>query len=188
MWRLLLFLSIFPLVLALAVRWWFGLRVLAREGRRLCRADGARWARLPGAIGGMVAGEESAREHGARLREAALAAWRERAPKAAAAREGSKRFGMAVPPLTAMVAVFAVLVAKIPLTGGIAIILAATALAAALRLLGLGGELRAVAAEVNAMRDLRVFPRLDDEEAVAASAVAEAWNDAVPPVLRLLQP
>lgn len=188
MWRILLFLSIFPIALALLARWWFGLRVLAREGRRLCRSDGGRWVKLPGAAAEEApAGEFPAREHGARLRAAALAAWRERVPKAAAAREGSKRFAMAVPPLTVMVAVFAVLLAKIPPTGGIAVVLAATALACVLRMLGLGAELRAVAAEVNAMRDLRVFHRLDDEDAVAAAAVAHAWSEAVPPVLKLIQ-
>lgn len=188
MWRFLLFLSIFPLALALIVRWWFGLRVLSREGRRICRCDPTRWAKLPGADDSPPPAEGTAREHAIRLRATALAAWKQRSPKAAAAREGSKRFCMAVPPFTIMIAVFAVLLAKIPITGGLAIILAATALAASLRLLGLGSELRAMAAQVNAMRELRPFPRLDDEDAVATCTAAEAWSDAIPPILKFLQP
>lgn len=188
MWRFLLFISIFPLALALLARWWFGLRVLRREGRRICRCDPARWARLPGVGDSPPPAEGSAREHAVHLRAAALAAWKKRAPKAAAARESSKRFCMAVPPLTIMVAVFAVLLAKVPVTGGIAIVLAATALAATFRLLGLGSELRAMAAQVNTMRETRPYSRLDDEDAVATCTAAEAWSDAVPPILKFLQP
>jgi hypothetical protein len=187
-WRVMFLVSVVPIAVALLARWWFGIRVLSAEGRRICRCDAARWAKLPGAGKEPPPIEAPAREHAVRIRAAALAAWSERAPKLAASREGSKRFGMAVPPLTVMVAVFAILLAKVPVMGGISIILAAIAISATLRLLGLGSELRAVAAQVNAMRESRVFPRLDDEDAVAACAAAEAWNDSVPPVLKFLQP
>ena len=128
MWRLLFIFSAIPIVAALVVRWYFGLRILADEGNRPCRCDLATWMPLPEDSAVIHRAEESAAEFGRQLRLKALAEWREQDPKAAAARENSRRFGMAVPPLSGVIAVFAVLVAKIPIMGGISCVLAATAL------------------------------------------------------------
>ena len=131
--------------------------------------------------------EESASEFGRQLRLEALAEWKLRAPKAAASRESSMRFGLAVPPLCGLVVVFAVFVAKIPVMGGIAIFLAATALAAVLGLLSLAPELRAIATTARKLRENRSFSRSDDEDAVVACAVAHAWRESLPPILSLIQ-
>ena len=63
----------------------------------------------------------------------------------------------------------------------------ATALAAVFGLLSLGSELRAIAITAKALRANRAFPRSDDEDATIECAIAHAWLEAVPPVLRLLQ-
>lgn len=187
MWRLLLFLSILPIAAALLLRWWFGLRVLADLGGRPCRCDPARWDKTLGSSPhAMPDAPAPASELGARLRLAALAHWQQREPKLAAARESSRRFGLAVPPLSAMVAVFAAILAKIPVSGAIAIFIAATALATVFGLLSLGAELRAIAVTARALRQGRVFIRSDDEDAVIQAAVAHAWCETVPPVLRML--
>ena len=81
--------------------------------------------------------EESAAEFGRQLRIKAMTEWRESNPKAAAARENSRRFGAAVPPLSGMVAVMAILVAKIMPINAIALVLAATALATVLGVLSM---------------------------------------------------
>lgn len=128
----------------------------------------------------------SALEFGGQLRDKALATWREHEPKAAAARENARRFGMAVPPLSVLIAVFAVLVGKIPVLGAIAIFLGATALAAVVGLMSLPGELAAIQREAKKARDKRAFPDDDDELAIIRCAKATAWDRAIPPILRWL--
>ncbi len=187
MWRLFLLISIFPIAAALLLRWWFGLRVLAAYGGRPCRCDLTRWDKALGASPQVVSNAQApACEFGDQLRHAALAQWQCNEPKSAASREASRRFGLAVPPLTAMVAVFAAILAKIPVSGAIILFIAATALATVFGLLSLGAELRAIATTARSLRQARAFVRSDDEDAVIQSAIARAWCETVPPVLRML--
>ena len=187
MWRLLLILSVLPIVAALIARWSFGLRVLAQEGARPCRCDLGKWLPLPDDEAVIHRAEESAAEFGRQLRLKAMAEWRETDPKAASARESSRRFGMAVPPLSAMVAVMALIVAKIPIIGGIALVLAATALASVLGVLSMAPEMAAITRAARKLRETGSFPRRDDEDAVIRCAVAHAWKESLPPILGLLQ-
>jgi hypothetical protein len=186
MWRLLLILSALPLAAAMILRWWFGSRVLSALGPRVCRCDLGRWMPSPDDSALIHRAEESADEFGRQLRLKALAEWREQDPKAAASRESSRRFGMAVPPLSGLVAVFAVILAKIPFLGAAAVLLTATALAAAVGLLSLAPELRAIARSSQALRKNRSFTSSEDEEAVVACAVAHAWKESLPPILKLI--
>ena len=187
MWRLLLLLSILPLVTAMAARWWFGLRVLVENGGRPCRCDLGRWMPLPEDTAVAHRAEDSAYEFGRQLRLKALAEWREDDPKAMNSRENAKRFGMAVPPLSGIVAVMAVVVAKIPVLGAISVVLAATALATAIGVLSLASELAAITRSARKLRESRSFPRSDDEDAVIRCAVAHAWRETLPPIINLLQ-
>jgi hypothetical protein len=187
MWRLLFLISILPIAAALIARWWFGLRVLAVHGGRECRCDLEKWLPSSDDLSVIHHAEGLANEFGRQLRLKALAEWRQRDPKAAAARESSRRFGMAVPPLSGIVAVLAVMVAKIPITGGISILLAATALAAVLGLLSLAPELLAIAVAAKKLRETRSFPRREDEDEVVRCAIAHAWKETLPPVFSLLQ-
>lgn len=186
MFRLLLFLSLFPLAIALLARWWFGVRVLAGDGKLPCRCDLTRWLPSPGDAAVVHRAEESAGEFGRQLRLKALAEWQQRDPKSATAREKTRRFGTAVPPLSGIVAVFAVLVGKVPVMGAVAILLAATALAATLGLLALAPELSAIARTARKVREQKNFPRSDEEDAVIRCAIAHAWDAALPPMLRML--
>lgn len=187
MWRLLFLSSIIPIAAALIARWWFGLRVLAELGNQECRCDLEKWMPAPEDVALIHRTESSASEFGKQLRLKALAEWRERHPKAAASRESSRRFGMAVPPLSGIVAILAVMVAKIPIIGAISILLAATALAAVLGLLSLGPELLAITAAAKKLRETRCFPRREDEDRVVRCAIAHAWKETLPPVFSLLQ-
>jgi hypothetical protein len=186
MFRFILLLSLLPIAAAMIARWWFGLRVLADDGKQNCRCDLAQWMPPPGDEAVIHRAEKSAAEFGRELRLKALAEWREHDPKAAAAREGTRRFGRAVPPLSVMVAVFALLVGKIPLAGVMAIVACACAVAAALGLLTLPQELQAIARSAHNMRQQKSFPKEDDEESVIRCAIAHAWDETVPPVLRWL--
>lgn len=187
MFRLLLILSLLPIAAALIARWWFGLRVLATDGKLTCRCDLEKWMPAPNDVTAVHRAERSASEFGRELRIKALAEWREEDLKAAAAREGSRRFGRAVPPLSAMVAVFALVVGKIPLAGALAIVAGACAVAAVLGLLTLPQELHAIARGAHKLRSRKSFPAEHDEEIVIRCAIAHAWDEAAPPVLRWLQ-
>ena len=186
MWRFIFLISILPIVAAIVARWYFGLRVIAAEGKRPCNADPIRWEVYVGKNPPVETKDAPAQEFGKLLRLHALADWKSRDPKRAAARESARKFGLAVPPLALMCAVFAVLVAKIPFLGAVAILFASTALSAAFGLLTLGAELRAIALTTRRLRESRAFVRRDDEDAVAHCAVAHAWSESIPPILRIL--
>lgn len=187
MWRLLFLASALPIAIALFTRWMFGLRVIAEIGDRPCHCDLDRWLPAPGDTAMIHRAEESAAEFGRQLRLKALAEWREDEPKAAIARENSRRFGIAVPPFSGIVSLLAVIVAKIPIIGAITVVLAATALSSAIGLLSLPPELKAIARTARKSREAKSFPRRDDEEAVIRCAVAHAWKEALPPILKSLQ-
>ena len=187
MWRVLFLFSVIPVVIAMAARWWFGLRILAQEGGRSCRCDLETW--MPAANDNTVVhkAEETANEFGRQLRLKAIAEWSELDPKGAAARGNTRRFGMAVPPLSGIIAIFAILVGKVPVMGAIAILLAATAFACALGLLSLAPELKAIHSAIRKVRSAKCFPRRDDEEAIIRCAIAHAWKETFPPIISMVQ-
>ncbi len=187
MWRFLLLFSILPIAAALIARWFFGLRVLAEVGNRTCRCDLGKWMPLATDSAVVHRAEESAAEFGRQLRLKALAEWHEREPQAALAREKSRRFGMAVPPLSGIIAIFAILVAKIPVIGGISVLLAATALATIFGVLSLAPELATLVQAARKIRENQSFPRRDDADAVIRCAVAHAWKETLPPILGFFQ-
>lgn len=176
--------SMVPIVAALAARWYFGLRVLAQEGGRPCRRDSRK---LPDSTVAKLPDEECAARFGEELRTQAMVEWKTSDPKAAESRQGTKRFGMAVPPLSAIVAIFAVAVAKIPLAAALAIFLVAIAISCALSISSLPAELAAITRTAKRLRESRAFPRRDDEDAVIRCANARAWNETLPPMLSSLQ-
>lgn len=181
MWRFLFLFSALALAAAILARGWFGKRVLAAEGSRPCRANPARWREM---MGEESPGEATAEVCGKRLWLAAMTCWKRDDPRAARAREAARRFGLAVPPLTLVVLAFAVALAKLPLFGALAIALGMTALSACVGLLSIGAELRAVARYAREVRELHAFARLEEEESAIACAQAEAWMQALPPILR----
>ena len=186
MYRIVIILSLLPIVASMIGGWWFGRRILASVGRQDCRCDLARWKPATDDVSKVRRATGPVAGFGREMREAALSSWRKEEPKAAAARENTRRFGAAVPPLATMVAVFALLVGKLPALGVFAALFAATALAAAMSLLGLPAELRAIARHAGRVRKQRAFPDRDDEQAVIDCAIAYAWEAALPPVLRWL--
>lgn len=187
MFKIIIIICLVPIAIALAARWWFGVRILAVDGGRACRSDLKRWLPSPGDEAVVHRADNTARDFGRQLRLKALAEWREQHPKAAASRENTRRFGLAVPPFSGMVAVFAVLVGKIPVTGAIAVLVGATAVAALMGILTLPPELAAIHRAARKAREEKNFPSRDDEDAVIRCASAHAWDAALPPILRWLQ-
>lgn len=187
MWRLLLIGSALAIAAVLIARWWFGMRVLRSEGPRPCRCDLDRWFPPSADTAVVHRAEGTAAEFGEQLRLKALAEWLSENPKAARSRENSRRFGMAVPPLSGIIAIFAVVVGKIPIIGSFAAVLAATALASVFGILSLAPELQAINRAAKKLREGGGFNRRDDEDAVIRCAVAHAWKNTLPPILSLLQ-
>ena len=187
MFRLLTFLAALPIVAALIARWWFGMRILATEGQRRCKCDIVLWEKAFGAEHLPPSSEADAYLYAELLRKSAIADWFTRDSKAASSREGARRFGMAVPPLSVMVAILAVIVGKIPVTGAIAIFLLAIAFSVIISYLSIAPELKAMLVTSRRLRDMRVFFRRDDEDAVIATVTAIVWKEAAPPIFKLIQ-
>lgn len=163
MHRLLLVASLIVIAAALAARWWLVLRVLAQ------------------------ADEEAKNEtappsrRGALLHRQALAEWQHDDPKGAALRNAQLRFGMAVPPLSLLVAIFAAAVGRVPPALALTIPLAATALSVLVGFSGLPRELVALSRHISG----RSGARTDD--AGIRCALAHAKDRVFPTALRWLQ-
>jgi len=170
--------------MALAVRWWFAVRVLVADGSRHCRCDLGRWFPPVGDTTVVHRAENAAGNFGRDLRLKALAEWKQNEPKAFVSREKSRRFGMAVPPLSAIVAILGVLAARIPFIVAIAIVLGSILLATVFDILTLPLELNAIMRYATKVRGEKCFPDRDDADAVIRCALAHAWEQAMPPVLR----
>ncbi len=187
MFRLLILLAALPIIVALVGRWWFGMRILARVGKRQCTCDIARWSKAFGDEHLPVSKNADARVYAELLRASALKDWQTREPKAAASRAAIRRFGMAVPPLSAMIAILGLIVGRIPAAGAISIFLLAIAFAVIISYLSIAPELKATLISGRRLRDAGIFFRRDDEDAVIEATNALVWKEAAPPVFNLLQ-
>ena len=187
MFRFLVILSALPIITAFLLRWWFGIRILTTSGNRQCSCNLSTWEKTFGAETLPPFASADARVHAEFLHKAALTDWQSREPKAAASREAVRRFGMAVPPLAAMVAILAVIVMKLTPFMAIAVFLLAIAVAAIFAYLGLAPELRAIALISRRLRATRIYPRREDEDAVIQATTALAWKQAAPPIFNLVQ-
>ncbi len=176
-----------PPLLAMAARWWFGTRVLATDGPRTCRAALDRWLPEPERPEAARRADETAHVIGFHLWRHAQREWQQTDAQGAKARSRARRFGIIAPPFSVVIATFALIVGKMHLLGAFAMVIAAIALAALCSTLTLAGELRAVANTANRLRKARTFTNQDDEQAVVRCAMAHAWHQSLPPVLRWLQ-
>lgn len=188
MHRFILLISVIPIIAALVARWWFVIRVCLTHGRRVCRCDLSRWLPAPGEEAAVRRDEASAAEFGKHLRLRALADWKTEDPKAAASRENTRRVGLILPPLSAAIAVLAVFAARMPVIATLAVPVGVTAMCALMGLLTLPAELAAIQKAARRLREQRWFRDSDDEEAVVRCAMADAWEHALPPILRLVSP
>lgn len=182
---LLLFISLVSLACVLGIRWWQVVRVLETKGSLKCRCDLSVWTPAPGDSSTLHRADGVAGDFGMALRAKALSKWHDEQPKLAGARESVRRFGVAVPPLTLLILIFAVLVGKTPVLMAISVWIAVVVLTTAYSYLGLAPELAAIGREVVKAKKTNSFPVGQDLDSIASCAVAHAWNQAVPPLLRL---
>ena len=188
MYRILLIVAVIPVVATIVLTWWFGTRVLWAEGKRQCQCNLSKWLPDPDDDKTVHRSEGTAREFGEQLRKKALTQWKEESPKLAKAREGNRAFGMAVPPLTGLVAVFAMAVGRLKPFWAITAFVMATAVSAVMSMLSLPSELTAVRRYIQSEKFKGSFPNSYDEEAVIECALAQVWESGLPPILKWLQP
>ena len=180
--------SVVPIVLAVAVTWWFGTRVLWKEGKRLCRCDLGKWLPEPDEESKVHRNEATARQFGIQLRNKALAHWKEESPKLFKARQGNRGLGMIVPPFSGVFAIFTVALGRVTPFWGLAIFFMGTAIPTIMGLLSLPSELTAVRRYIKSGHFKGAFPNSYDEESIIACALAQVWESGLPPILRWLQP
>jgi hypothetical protein len=101
-------------------------------------------------------------------------------------REWAVRFGWAFPSFTLLVVVFAVAVAKIPVMIGIVIVLGSIGIASGLLLASMMVELESAKQAAILIEESRAHPRQEDGEEVARCCRALAWQRVVPGCLEWL--
>jgi hypothetical protein len=108
-----------------------------------------------------------------------------RNPAAISRRRWALRFGHVFPIFTTLVVVFALMV-KLPALWALSIVVASLGLATCAQVLTVVAELQAAAMACVLLEKKRTFPRLSDEEAVVAATRAWAWYAIVPGLLSRL--
>lgn len=108
-----------------------------------------------------------------------------RNPAAIARRRWALRFGHVFPIFTTLVVVFALMV-KLPALWALSIVVGSFGLAACAQILTVVAELQAAAMACVLLEKKRTLPRLSDEEAVVAATRAWAWYAIVPGLLSRL--
>jgi hypothetical protein len=185
--RFLILLAALPVIAAFIARWWLGLRVLSSSGRRQCSCDPALWEKAFGADNPPPSKSGDARIFAETLRKAALADWKTREPKAAASREGVRRFGMAVPPLSLLIVILGVIVGRVPAIWAIPVFLLAIAVSVVFSYLSIAPELNAMLMASRRLRSSGAFHRRDDEDAVITATTALVWKESAPHIFNLIQ-
>lgn len=185
--RFLILLAALPIVVAFVARWWLGLRVLSSAGRRQCSCDPALWEKAFGPDHLPPSKSGDARLFAEALRKCALADWKTREPKTAASREGVRRFGMAVPPLSLLVVILGIIAFRVSTIWVIPVFLLAIAFAVIFSFLSVAPELNAMLLASRRLRDSGTFHRRDDEDAVIAATTALVWKESAPPIFNLIQ-
>lgn len=180
MWKILLILSLIPLVGAWFGRHWFWTRVRLEGVRRDCGTSVRELRERLGLPPGRRGTETHAAALGNALRECGLVLLEKEGNTLAKARTKGAFLTKALPALVAVVAVFAILSKRMPAGWAIAGAAATVAFWTLLRLTGMTVEWRAVARGTEALKANRPLKRIDDEEEVIRCAKASVWNTVWP--------
>lgn len=214
MHRLLLFLSLLPLLAALILRKLNADRILRLSKKTQLRINGGELARkmldsmghqdveIKTAkriwAGAAVTGDNwiclsttpaegtSVADHGQAALRVGLYLTSLRNPSAVARRRWAMRFGQVFPVFTTIVCVFGLAVAKIPALWALSIVMGALGLAACAQVFTVTAELQSASLATVILEKKRTLPRLSDEEAVVAATRAWAWHGIVPGLISRL--
>ncbi|MBK1856361.1 zinc metallopeptidase [Verrucomicrobiaceae bacterium 5K15] len=216
MQRLIIFLSLLPILLAVILRKFNADRVLhSLKEKRLAKpaeevsrrmldsvsqsqveikTPARRWSAAPDhgkewlVLPPGVASGVSASSHGKAALQVGLYLLSLREPKMLARRQWAIRFGHVFPVFTTVVMAFALVVRAVPAVWVLAIIMASCALAACAQFLTITAERRAADLACVVLEKKRIFPRLSDEEAVVSATRAWSWRSCLPGILSRLAP
>lgn len=174
MWKLVILLSLLPLVGAWLARHWFWTRARVTGTRRDCGTSVREFRERLGLPPGRGGKETHAAALGNALRECGLALMEKQGNAVAKARVTGGHVTKVMPALVAIVAIFAAL--RTHGAWAVAIALAVLALWTLFRVTGLAVEWRAVALGAEALREKRPLKRMDDEQEVLRCAKASVWS------------
>ncbi|MCW1885957.1 zinc metallopeptidase [Luteolibacter flavescens] len=182
MWKILLILSLIPLVGAGFGRHWFWTRIRMKGLRRDCgltvRELREKLGLPPGR--GRRGMETHAAALGNALRECGLALLEKEGNTMAKARVKGAFLTKALPALVMMIAVFAILSKRVSAGWAISGAVATVAFWTLLRLTGLPIELRAAARGAEALKASRAVKRVSDEDEIVRCAKASVWSTVWP--------
>ncbi|WP_193213927.1 hypothetical protein [Luteolibacter marinus] len=180
MWKVVLILSLLPLVGAWLGRHWFWTRVQLQGMRRDCGTTARQLRERLGLPAGRKGSDTHAAALGNSLRECGLLLLERDGNLQAKARIKGAFLTKALPALAGIVGFFGILSKRVPAGWAIAGAIAVVAMWTLLRLTGLAIEWRAVARGTEALQASRALKRLDDEEEVIRCAKASVWSTVWP--------
>ena len=217
MHRIILFISLLPILAALMSRMFFADRVLKGARGKTLNTEAHQFAKkmlavMSGSTGEAieiqlkkrswvgahevrrghltlapnVASSLSVSAHGKVALSVGLALLAERSPELIARRQWALRFGQVAPVFVTIVAIFALLVAKLSVGYLLAIIAATLGAACCAQVFTVMANLQAANLASVIIEQKRLFPRADDEMAAVAATKAWAWHGIVPGVLARL--
>lgn len=181
MWKLLILISLVPLVGAWLGRQWFWTKVRLEGMRRDC---GTSVNDLRQRLGLPASRRKGTETHAAALgnavRECGLELLQKDGDTVAKARISGSYLTRVLPALCGLILVFSILSFRIQFTRILAMVCAVVALWTVSRLLGMAVEWRAVARGTEALKNLRPLKRMDDEAEVIRCAKASVWSTVWP--------
>lgn len=180
-WKIVIILSLLPLIGAWLARHWFWTRASRQGLRRDCGITVREFRQRLGLPPGRKGKETDAAALGDALRECGLRLMEREGSKVAKARVTGGYVTRVMPALTAIIAVFAVLSHRVPnVWAAMAVALAVIALWTFHRFTGMAIEWRAVARGTEVLKATRALKRADDEEEVIRCAKASVWSTVWP--------
>ena len=180
MWKLVILLSLIPLVGAWVARHWFWSRVRLEGLRRDCETTVKDLRVRMGLPGGRRGTETHAAALGNAVRECGLFLLEREGDTVAKARVKGAFLTRALPALAGVVAGFAIFSKRVPAGWAIAGAIGVIAMWTLLRLTGMAIEWRAVARGTEELKATRALKRIDDEEEVIRCAKASVWSTVWP--------
>lgn len=180
MWKLVILLSLIPLVGAWLGRHWFWSRVKLEGMRRDCELSVRDLKQRMGLPAGKRGNETHAAALGNALRECGLILLEKDGDTLAKSRIKGSFLTRVLPALVGVIAIFAILSKRVPVGWSIAGAIGILGFWTLLRLTSMAIEWRAVARGVEVMKATRPLKRMSDEEEVIRCAKASVWSTVWP--------
>jgi hypothetical protein len=179
-WKLIILLSLLPLVAAWLGRQWFWTKVRLEGMRRDCETSVTELRQRLGLKPARRGTETHAAALGNAVRECGLELLEKEGDMIAKARISGGYLTRVLPALCGIVLVFSILSFRIQFTRILAMMCAIVAVWTVTRLLGMAVEWRAVAKGTEALKNTRALKRMDDEAEVIRCAKASVWSTVWP--------